>query len=95
MIRSTVEGAEEVCKVPKTRWPVSAVSMAMATVSRSRISPTSTMSGSSRRAARRASLKESVCSRTWRWLMRHFLFSCTNSSGSSMVMMWSVRLRFT
>ncbi len=93
MIRSTVEGAEEVCRVPNTRCPVSAVSIAIATVSRSRISPTSTMSGSSRKAARSASLKESVCSPTCRWLMRHFLFSCTNSIGSSMVMMWSVRFR--
>ena len=66
MIRSTVDGADEVCSVPKTRWPVSAVSMAMATVSRSRNSPTRTMSGSSRRAARSASLNELVCSPTWR-----------------------------
>src|SRR5262249_29167282 len=41
MIRSTVEGAEDVWSVPNTRWPVSAVSIAMAMVSRSRISPTS------------------------------------------------------
>src|SRR5215510_6480328 len=54
MTRSTVDAAVVVCSVPKTRCPVSAVSIAMATVSRSRISPTSTMSGSSRRAARSA-----------------------------------------
>ena len=87
IIRSTVEAAVVVCRVPKTRCPVSAVSMAIAMVSRSRSSPTSTISGSSRRAARSADLKLSVCTWTWRWVMRHFLFSCTNSIGSSMVMM--------
>ena len=61
MMRSTVEGAVVVCSVPKTRCPVSAVSIAMAIVSRSRISPTSTTSGSSRSAARSARLKEPVC----------------------------------
>ena len=60
MMRSTVEAAVVVCSVPKTRWPVSAVSIAMAIVSRSRISPTRTMSGSSRRAARSACLKSGV-----------------------------------
>ena len=45
MMRSTVDAAVVVCSVPNTRWPVSAVSMAIATVSRSRISPTRTMSG--------------------------------------------------
>ncbi len=49
-----------VCSVPKTRCPVSAVSIAIAMVSRSRSSPTSTMSGSSRSAARRARLNDSV-----------------------------------
>src|SRR5207302_1782803 len=53
MIRSTVDAAVVVCSVPNTRCPVSAVSIAMAMVSRSRISPTSTMSGSSRGAQRR------------------------------------------
>jgi hypothetical protein len=43
--------------VPKTKWPVSAVSIAMAMVSKSRISPTRTISGSSRNAARSARLK--------------------------------------
>src|SRR5438876_6003894 len=67
--------------------------MAMAMVSRSRISPTSTMSGSSRRADRSARLNVSVCTPTCRCVMTHFLFSCTNSIGSSIVMMWSVRVR--
>ena len=87
MIRSTVDAAVVVCSVPNTRWPVSAVSIAIAIVSRSRISPTSTMSGSSRSAARSASLNERVWLCTSRWLTRHFLFSCTNSIGSSIVMM--------
>src|SRR2546427_6808557 len=38
MIRSTVEEAVVVCSVPNTRCPVSAVSIAIAMVSRSRIS---------------------------------------------------------
>ena len=87
MMRSTVDAAVVVCSVPNTRWPVSAVSIAIATVSRSRISPTRMMSGSSRSAARSASLNESVCVCTSRWLIRHCLFSCTNSIGSSIVMM--------
>ena len=57
MTRSTVDAAVVVCSVPNTRWPVSAVSIAIATVSRSRISPTRTMSGSSRSAARSAVLE--------------------------------------
>ena len=61
MMRSTVDAAVVVCSVPNTRWPVSAVSMAMAIVSRSRSSPTRMMSGSSRSAARSARLNESVC----------------------------------
>src|SRR5207249_1572930 len=45
--------------------------------------------------ARRPDCKLSVCTPTCRCVMRHFLFSCTNSIGSSIVMMWSVRIRFT
>ena len=58
MMRSTVDAAVVVWSVPNTRCPVSAVSIAMATVSRSRSSPTSRMSGSSRSAARSAALNE-------------------------------------
>ena len=58
MMRSTVLAALSVCKVPKTRWPVLAAVMASSIVSRSRISPTRMMSGSSRRAPRRAAAKE-------------------------------------
>ncbi len=53
MIRSTVCAVDWVCRVAKTRWPVSAAVSAVEIVSRSRISPTRITSGSWRRAARR------------------------------------------
>ena len=37
-------------------------------------------------------LKERVCSPTCRWVTRHFLLGCTNSIGSSIVMMCSARV---
>src|SRR5215216_3375530 len=40
MMRSTVFDASIVCRVERTRWPVSAASSATSIVSRSRISPT-------------------------------------------------------
>ena len=43
-----------VCRVASTMWPVSAASIEISAVSRSRISPTSTMSGSDRRIDRSA-----------------------------------------
>ncbi len=46
MIRSIVWGASWVCRVPKTRWPVSAAVSAIEIVSRSRSSPTRMTSGS-------------------------------------------------
>ena len=49
-----------VCSVPITRMPISAADTATLMVSRSRISPTSTISGSSRSAERSASLKPRV-----------------------------------
>src|SRR6185312_8379805 len=90
--RSIVFAAELVCSVPKTRCPVSAAVSASRIVSRSRISPTSTTSGSSRSAERSASEKPRVSRCTSRWLMRQRFDSCTNSIGSSMVMIWSGRL---
>src|SRR5882724_11043781 len=60
-------------------------------VSRSRISPISTTSGSSRRAARKASAKLLVSACSSRWFTTQFLFMCTNSIGSSIVRMWSCR----
>src|SRR5207244_1851477 len=79
--------------VPNTRCPVSAVSMAMAMVSRSRISPTSTICGSSRSADRSARLKLSVCLPTCRCAMTRCLFSSTYSIASSRWTSWSGRVR--
>ena len=91
IILSMVLYAVVVCRVPKTRWPVSAVSIAISTVSKSRISPISMMSGSSRSAARSAFLNPIVCLCTSLWLIRQFLFLWTNSTGSSIVIMWALR----
>ncbi len=57
MMRSTVLAALFVCRVPKTIVPFSAAARAIEIVSRSRISPTRTRSGSSRPAALSASAK--------------------------------------
>ena len=46
MMRLIVDTAEFVCSVAKVKWPVSAIRKADSIVSRSRISPTSTTSGS-------------------------------------------------
>ena len=70
-MRSMVSTAELVCRVPRTRWPVSAAVMAVSMVSRSRISPTRMMSGSSRRAERRALAKLAVSRPISRWLKMH------------------------
>ena len=51
------EEASLVCRVEKTRWPVSAAWMAYWAVSLSRISPTMMTSGSWRRMWRRAAAK--------------------------------------
>ena len=55
--RVIVSGAELVCSVENTRWPVSDASMPMPAVSLSRISPTMITSGSARRNARIAAAK--------------------------------------
>ncbi len=60
-------------------------------VSRSRISPISTTSGSSRNAARSEFENEWVSACTSRWFTRHFLWLCRNSIGSSIVIMCSSR----
>ena len=52
MSRAGVAGALLVCSVDSTRWPVSAASIAIRALSRSRISPTMMMSGSARTIAR-------------------------------------------
>ena len=91
MMRFMVWAQELVCSVPRVRWPVSAMVRAAAIVSRSRISPTSTTSGSWRRMYFSAFLKDWVSEKTSRWFTRHFLCWWTNSMGSSMVTMCSLR----
>ena len=91
MMRLIVCAAELVCSVPNVRWPVSAIFSAASTVSRSRISPIRTMSGSSRSAARSASPKLLVSLCTSRWLTRQFLCWWMYSIGSSIVRMCSWR----
>ena len=58
--RSTVFAALLVCRVPKTRCPVDAASIARLIVSRSRISPTRIISGSSLSAPLKAAAKDLV-----------------------------------
>src|SRR5690348_1326061 len=72
-IRLMVDTAEFVCSVANVRWPVSAIRSADSMVSRSRISPISTTSGSSRSEARSELANECVSECTSRWLTRHFL----------------------
>ena len=57
--RVTALGASLVCSVESTRWPVSEACTAICAVSLSRISPSSTTSGSCRRMERRAVAKVS------------------------------------
>ena len=93
MIRLTVSVAFSVWRVEKTRWPVSAACSATDIVSGSRISPTRMTSGSSRSAARSATAKLVESWPISRWLTTQLISSCMNSIGSSIVMMWSFRLR--
>ena len=68
--RVMAEQASLVCRVLKTRWPVSAAWMAVRAVSSSRISPTMITSGSCRSSVRRAFenvMPIFVC--TWNWLI--------------------------
>ena len=58
MMRLIVCAAELVCSVAKVRWPVSAMRSADSIVSRSRISPISTTSGSWRSTERSALAKD-------------------------------------
>ena len=79
--RTTARGASLVCSVDSTRWPVSAASTAMCAVSASRISPSSTTSGSDRRIERSARAKVSpalalVCT----WLMPGSRYSTGSST---------------
>ena len=81
------EGASLVCSVVNTRWPVRDACTAILAVSRSRVSPMSTMSGSCRRKLRRAAAKvrptaglTCTCTRP----------SMSYSTGSSAVRIFSV-----
>ncbi len=87
MMRLIVSGASTVCSVENTRWPVSAAERAVCTVSVSRISPTRITSGSWRSTRRSAWPKLFVSRPTSRWLSTERLSECTNSIGSSIVMM--------
>ncbi len=89
MMRLMLWTAEFVCRVANTRWPVSAIVSAASIVSRSRISPMSTTSGSWRRTYFSASLKVIVSAPTSRWFTMQRLCGWRYSIGSSTVMMWS------
>ena len=86
-MRSMVLRALFVCRVPKTSRPVSAAVSASEMVSRSRISPTSTMSASSRKRRFQSDRERSESLGTSRCVMMLRLLSCTNSIGSSIVTM--------
>ena len=90
--RETDSAAPDVCSVANVRCPVSASVSAASMDVRSRISPNSTMSGSSRRTARRALWKLSVSCPTSRCETRHFAETCRYSTGSSMVKRCSSRV---
>ena len=80
--RVIVSGAEFVCSVENTRWPVSEASMPVAAVSWSRISPTMITSGSARRNARMATANvKSILGWTCTWRRP----ACVISTGSSAV----------
>jgi len=68
MMRLMLSIAEFVCRVANARCPVSAMVSAAWMVSRSRISPTSTTSGSWRSAYLRAAAKLCVSVPISRWL---------------------------
>jgi hypothetical protein len=80
--RVMLSGAELVCSVLITRWPVSEASTAMRAVSSSRISPIMMTSGSARRKVRMAAAKvQPMRALTCTWRSP----SCVISTGSSAV----------
>jgi hypothetical protein len=87
MMRFIVCTALFVWSVASVRWPVSAMRSAHSIVSRSRISPMRTTSGSSRRTAFRAFGKECVSACSSRWFTMQRLWVWRNSIGSSIVTM--------
>ncbi len=90
-MRSTVCVALLVCRVEKTRCPVSAAVITVEMVSGSRISPTMITSGSWRITLRRASGKEGVSVPTSRCEIEATPSVNRNSTGSSIVTMCTGR----
>ena len=88
MIRSSAWLALLACRVARHRWPVSAKATACSMVSRSRISPIRITSGAWRSVFFSAATQLSVSTPTSRCVTMQFLCGCTNSIGSSIVMMW-------
>ena len=89
--RIGVEAALLVCRVARTRWPVRAASIEITAVSWSRISPTSTMSGSERRIDFRAAAKvRPALTLSCTWLMP---FSRSSTGSSTVMMFFSGELR--
>ncbi len=88
MSLSMVFAAPMVCRVESTRWPVSAAVMAMDIDSRSRISPTRMMSGSSRRADFKARAYEALSEPISLWSIMHLSGGIIYSIGSSQVITW-------
>jgi hypothetical protein len=83
MSRAGAAGALLVCRLESMRWPVSAASIAIFALSRSRISPTMMMSGSARTIARSPVAKVTPArSKTCICLTRGSRYS----TGSSIVM---------
>ncbi len=90
-MRSMDWAALFVCRVEKTRWPVSAAVIAVCIVPQSRISPTMITSGSCRNMFLRASPKLGVSVDTSRWETAALPSAKRNSIGSSIVTMWTGR----
>ncbi len=90
MMRSIAWLALLACSVASTRWPVSAKAMAWSMPSRVRTSPIMITSGAWRRVFFSAASQLSVSMPTSRWVMMQPSCLCTNSIGSSMVMMCPV-----
>ncbi len=95
MIRLIVWVASVVCRVEKTRWPVSAALSAVSSVSMSRISPIRMTSGSCRSTCRSAEPNDRVSLPTSRWEMFDITSRWRNSIGSSIVMTFTRRFWFT
>ena len=92
--RSKVLAASFVWSVPITRCPVSDAVMAISIVSRSRSSPITMISGSSRRAPFNAVANDLVWLPTSRCVTLHFNEGWIISSGSSTMTTWSFRFLF-